>query len=262
MRCRVLAIGAHPDDIEFGMAGTMILLGRAGCELHYMNVANGSCGSAVMDTETTVRVRDQEARQAAKRLGASFHEPLAFDLEVFYDKPLLASLTSIVRDVSPDVVLVPSPFDYMEDHTNTCRLAVSAAFCRGMPNFPVNPPRPAIDRPVTVYHAQPHGHRDGLNRFCNPDFIVDIDSVIDEKTEALADHRSQQAWLDVSQAMNAYLQTMQDLCREMGAYSGRCVYGEGWRRHNHLGFCEAGTDPLSEILGGHVLQPPSSTPQV
>jgi LmbE family N-acetylglucosaminyl deacetylase len=255
-----MAIGAHPDDIEFGMAGTFILLGRAGCELHYMNVANGSCGSAVMDAETTVRVRLKEAGNAARRLGAVFHNPIAFDLEVFYEKPLLARLTAIIREVTPDILLVPSPFDYMEDHTNTCRLAVMAAFCRGMPNFPVNPPRPAIDHPITVYHAQPHGHRDGMNRFCEPDFFVDIDSVIDEKTEALGEHKSQQAWLDASQSMNAYLQTMQDLSREMGARSGRCIFGEGWRRHNHLGFCEAGTDPLCEILGGHVLQPPPPPP--
>ena len=256
-RC-VLAIGAHPDDIEFGMAGTFILLGRAGCELHYMNVANGSCGSAVMDAETTVRVRTQEARHAALRLGAVFHPPVAVDVEVFYDKPLLARVASVIREVAPDILLVPSPFDYMEDHTNTCRLAVMGAFCRGMPNFPVTPSRPPVDRPITVYHAQPHGHRDALNRFCEPDFFIDIGTVIEEKTGALAEHKSQQAWLDASQSMNAYLQTMQELCREMGARSGRCIFAEGWRRHNHLGFCEPGTDPLCEILSEHLLPPPAS----
>ena len=251
----VFAIGAHPDDIEFGMAGTLLLLGQAGCDLHVMTVANGSCGSAVMDAETTVRVRTQESRQAAERLGAVYHEPIAFDLEVFYNQPLLARLTSIVRDVAPDILLVPSPFDYMEDHTNTCRLAVMAAFCRGMPNLPVTPPRPALDKPVTVYHAQPHGHRDGLNHFYAPDFVVGIDAVIETKTAALAAHKSQQAWLDASQAMNAYLQTMQDLSREMGALTnGRFTFGEGWRRHNHLGFCEAGADPLGATLGAAVLQ--------
>jgi len=254
----VLAIGAHPDDIEFGMAGTFILLGRAGCKLHYMTVANGSCGSAAMDAETTVRVRTQEARNSAERLGAVYHPPIAADVEVFYEKTLLARVASVIRAVAPDILLVPSPFDYMEDHVNTCRLAVMGAFCRGMPNFPVIPPRPAIDRPVTLYHAQPHGHRDQLNRFCEPDFFIDIGSVIEEKTAALAEHKSQQAWLDASQAMNEYLQTMQDLCREMGTLSGRCTFAEGWRRHNHLGFCEPGTDPLGEILGDYLLPRPTA----
>ncbi len=256
-RC-VLAIGAHPDDIEFGMAGTFILLGRAGCKLHYMTVANGSCGSAVMDAETTVRVRTQEARNSAARLGAVYHPAITADVEVFYEKTLLARVASVIREVAPDILLVPSPLDYMEDHVNTCRLAVMGAFCRGMPNFPVIPPRPAIDRPITLYHAQPHGHRDQLNRFCEPDFFVDISSVIEEKTAALAEHKSQQAWLDASQAMNEYLQTMQDLCREMGTLAGRCTFAEGWRRHNHLGFCEAGTDPLGEILGDYLLTRPTA----
>ena len=252
MGCKVFAIGAHPDDIEFGMAGTLLLLGRAGCELHYMNVANGSCGSSPMDAAETVRVRTREARNSAELLGAVFHDPIAFDVEVFYDKPLLAKLTSVMREVAPDILLVSSPFDYMEDHTNTCRLAVMAAFCRGMPNLPVNPHRAATDKPVTVYHAQPHGHRDGLNRFCEPDFVVGIDDVIEQKTAALGKHKSQQVWLDESQAMNAYLQTMQDLCREMGTRSRDFTFGEGWRRHNHLGFCKAGSDPLCKILADQV----------
>ena len=53
MRPRVLAIAAHPDDIEFGMGGTLLLLGQAGCEIHYLNIADGSGGSAVHDGPTT-----------------------------------------------------------------------------------------------------------------------------------------------------------------------------------------------------------------
>ena len=208
MSLRVFAVGAHPDDIEFGMAGTMVLLGRAGCELHYMTVANGSCGSVTANAEATVAQRGEEARRAAARMGATYHSPLAADIEVFYDKPLLARMGSILRAVAPDILLLPSPHDYMEDHTNSCRLAVMAAFCRGMPNFPVDPPRPAIDRPVVLYHAQPHGHHDALNRFCPPDFFINIDAVIEEKTNLLAEHKSQKEWLDHSQGMDAYLVTM------------------------------------------------------
>ena len=49
MSPRAFAVAAHPDDIEFMMAGTLILLGRAGYELHYMTIANGSCGSERLD---------------------------------------------------------------------------------------------------------------------------------------------------------------------------------------------------------------------
>ncbi|MGZ4988241.1 MAG: PIG-L deacetylase family protein, partial [Limisphaerales bacterium] len=80
-----IAIGAHPDDIEFMMAGTLLLLKKAGYEIHYMNVANGSCGSVQYGPAQLKKMRLAEAKAAAKILGAHFHAPLVNDLEVFYD---------------------------------------------------------------------------------------------------------------------------------------------------------------------------------
>lgn len=254
MTARVFAVAAHPDDIEFGMAGTLILLGRVGCEIHYMNLATGSCGSAEHDAETTASIRLQEARNAACRIGAIFHPPLVPDIEIFYERGLLARLGSIVRDVEPDILLVPSPQDYMEDHTNTCRLAVTAAFCRGMRNFPVDPPREPVSNPVSVYHAQPYGNRDGLDRFVRPDFLVDISDVMEEKGAMLLEHRSQKEWLDRSQGVDSYLDSMRAHAREMGALSARCEFAEGWRRHNPLGLCAPGADPLRDLLDPYVLE--------
>ena len=68
-RQAVLAIAAHPDDIEFMMAGTLLMLREAGYELHVMNVANGSCGTATEDRETIIARRLDEARDAARALG-------------------------------------------------------------------------------------------------------------------------------------------------------------------------------------------------
>ena len=59
------AIAAHPDDIELMMAGTLLLLGRAGYELHIMNIANGSCGSLTEDAESLIARRTEEAMAAA-----------------------------------------------------------------------------------------------------------------------------------------------------------------------------------------------------
>lgn len=224
---RTFAIAAHPDDIEFVMAGTMMLLKQAGYDLHYMNIASGSCGSMQHDAQTIARIRRDEARAAADFLGAKYHESLTGDLEIFYDRPLLTRLASVVREVAPEILLVHSPHDYMEDHMNACRLAVTAAFCRGMPNFPVDPPRPPVEQDVTVYHAQPHGNCDGLRRPVHPDLFVDIGSVIDEKTAMLAKHQSQKAWLDKSQGMNSYLMAMRELAREVGKLSGRFEFAEG-----------------------------------
>jgi LmbE family N-acetylglucosaminyl deacetylase len=245
---RAFAVAAHPDDIEFVMAGTLIHLREAGHEIHYMNLANGCCGSTQHDRATVARIRRDEAMEACRRIGAVFHESLVNDLEIFYDKPTLARLASVMREVAPRILLIHAPADYMEDHTNACRLAVTAAFCRGMPNFPVDPPRPAVDQPVTLYHAQPHGNRTPLGELVRPGLFVDVTDCLDGKAHMLAAHQSQKQWLDESQGLDSYIQTMRDLGREVGRMSGRYEYAEGWRRHLHLGFCGPDDDPLSAAL--------------
>jgi LmbE family N-acetylglucosaminyl deacetylase len=243
-----IAIAAHPDDIEFFMAGTLMLIGRAGYEIHYMNIANGCCGTTEYDVETITRMRREEAEQAAASIGAIFHEPLCNDLEIFYEQATLAKVTSLIRDVAPEIVLTHSPADYMEDHMNTSRLAVSAAFCRGMPNFPVDPPRDPVEQTITVYHAQPYSHRDPLRQIVTPDLWVDVSNVLEEKVAMLARHASQKLWLDKSQGHDSYLQTLRDLDEEGGRLSGHFQHAEGWRRHLHLGFCGPDDDPLTDAL--------------
>jgi N-acetylglucosamine malate deacetylase 1 len=248
-----IAIAAHPDDIEFVMAGTLLLLGAAGWELHYLNLSTGHLGSTTMSPAKTAQVRRKEAQAGAKELGAVWHAPFCRDLEIFYDARTLKRLGAVIRDVAPDVVLTHSPQDYMEDHTNTCRLAVSAAFVRAMPGYQTAPQRRAVQKPVTIYHANPHGLRDGLRRRVHPGAFVDTTTVHDRKTSALRCHRSQDGFLDATQGMTSYLRTMDDLSREVGTLSGRFAHAEGWRRHLHWGFGGPGDDPLREALGSRYL---------
>jgi N-acetylglucosamine malate deacetylase 1 len=119
-----LAIAAHPDDIEFVMAGTLLLLRRAGWEIHCLNVASGSLGSLTQSPVEIARVRRREAQAAARLLDAVWHPPICADMEVFYDNATLRRVCAVVREARPDVVLTHSPQDYMEDHMNTARLAV------------------------------------------------------------------------------------------------------------------------------------------
>ena len=149
---------------------------------------------------------------------------------------------------TPSIVLTHSPQDYMEDHTNTSRLAVTAAFSRGMPNLDVEPPRPPVDSEVTVYHAMPHGLMDELRRPVQPDLLIDTTAVFETKRQALAAHRSQKEWLDVSQGMDSYLKSMEEMSRKLGQAAGT-EYAEGWRRHSHLGFSAREMDPLGQALG-------------
>lgn len=247
------ALAAHPDDIEFMMAGTLILLKQAGYEIHYMTVANGSCGTMTLPHAEIVGIREKEARAAAALVGATFHPSLVDDIGIFYEQELLAALGAIVRQVNPSIMLIPSPEEYMEDHANTCRLAVTAAFCRGMRNFVTNPHVRPVERDVMLYHALPYGLRDPMRRRVIPELYVDTTSVMKTKTEMLAQHRSQKEWLDASQGMDSYLHSMQELAAEVGRLSGHFRYAEGWRRHSHIGFSANDGDPLAEVLGNRVV---------
>ena len=129
------------------------------------------------------------------------------------------------------------------------RLAVSAAFARGMPNFRTTPSRPPIATPVTIYHASPHGLSDQLGRPVAAGAYVNTTAVQARTRQALACHASQQEWLDVSQRMNSYMRTMEDLSRAVGRQSRAFTHAESWSRHSHLGFCDAGADPLRDALG-------------
>jgi len=249
----VIAIGAHPDDIEFYMAGTVLMLKKAGYEAHYLNLASGNCGSTEYNGATTRSIRNTEARTAAKVLGAEFHAGITDDLEIVYSLELLRALAAIIRDVKPTVVLTHSPQDYMEDHTNTCRLAVTAAFSRGMSNFKTVPSRPPGDYDVTVYHAMPHSLMDGLRRRITPGLFVNTSPVHKIKHEALASHKSQRAWLDASQGLDSFLLTMEDMSLKLGRMSKTFKHAEGWRRHLHFGFCSADADPLRNDLDKNCL---------
>ena len=250
-----LGVFAHPDDMEMVAAGTLLRLQRAGYEVHCLALADGGCGSSVLGREETARVRRAEAEEACRLAGFTRHESLVNDLAVFYERATLAKVAALVRRVAPEVLLTHSPADYMEDHQNASRLAVSAAFCRGMRNMPTDPETPPVDRPVTVYHAQPYGNRDPLGGAVRPSHFVDVGGeMLEKKTAMLACHRSQQDWLDESQGLSSYLEAMRALAREVGGWSGRFACAEGWRRRLTLGFCAPEDDPLATVLGASCLR--------
>jgi LmbE family N-acetylglucosaminyl deacetylase len=136
---------------------------------------------------------------------------------------------------------------------NACRLALAGAFVRGMVNYETTPPREPIDTDVVIYHAMPHGLTDGLRNPIYPDFYVDVTAVIEKKAEMLACHASQKDWLDRTQGMGSYIETMKELNRRVGRLSGRFDYAEGWRRHLHLGYSREERTLLEELLAESVV---------
>jgi len=256
---RALAIAAHPDDIEFVMAGTLALLRDAGWEIHCCNVSNGNLGSTLMTKAQTAATRRKEARAAAKRLGATWHPSFCEDMAIFYNAPNLRKLCAVIRKANPAAIFTHALEDYMEDHTNTARLAVSAAFARGIPNYRSTPAQPPTLEPCVIYHAMPHGLRTPMRKPVQPECFVDTTSVQSLKREALACHASQKEWLDASQGMDSYLETMDEFSRLVGAQSRKFRYAEGWSRHLHIGFGAENDDPLRETLGARFFAPKSKS---
>ncbi len=248
----VLAIAAHPDDIEFMMSGTLLALISRGWEAHYFNLASGNGGSLEMDSATTARTRLGEAKEAAAVLGAAFYPPVGNDMEITYRVELLRRVTAVVREVNPAIVLTHSPQDYMEDHMETSRLAVSASFAKSVPNFASDPDRPGAPGDIAVYHSMTHSLAGPMREAIIPDLYVDISDFQAQQWNALACHRSQQNWLSASQGMNSYLRSMVEITREMGRRSGRFAHAEGWRQHASPGFSLSDQNPLQDALEGLV----------
>jgi len=249
----ILAIFAHPDDIEFVAAGTLLLLKERGWDIHYMNLSGGDLGSLEQNREETRAIRTQEGRDAAAILGATFHDPISNDLEILYELETIGKIGAVIRQADPTIILTHALSDYMMDHENTARLTVSAAFVKGMSNYETDPLQPAVATDTTIYHAMPHGLQTPMRQRVRAGLYVDTRSVHATKREALAAHKSQKSFLDVTQGMDSYLVTMDELSQAVGKLSGAFDYAEGWRRHLHLGFSSTEQDPLAEALGNQCM---------
>ena len=183
-----------------------------------------------------------------KLVGAIFHESICDDIEVFYNYENLAKLVPVVREVEPEIILTQGPYDYMEDHVNAGRLAVTAAFCRGMVNMKCAPTAKPTLQNVAVYHCMPHSITDQLRRPVEADFYVNIASKMEIKRQALGCHKSQKEWLDISQGMDAYIKDMENRAAIFGKQSGVFEFAEGWVQHNPLGFGPEDFNPLAVAL--------------
>ncbi len=110
-----------------------------------------------------------------------------------------------------------------------------------------------MTKPVAVYHAQPYSNHDPLRQLVVPEFYVDVTDREEDKVAMLAHHVSQKQWLDESQGLDSYLQTLRDLDAAVGQMSGKYRYAEGWRRHLHLGFAGPTDDPMRDALGQRIV---------
>lgn len=229
---RILAIHAHPDDIELQCAGTLIRLKQKGCQIALATMTPGDCGSAELSPEEIAEVRRMEALRSAQLLGAEY-DCLEFrDLSIVVDNDSRRRVTEIVRRKKPDIVITAPPIDYMSDHEMTSRLVRDACFNASCPNYVTHQwdPAPPTEKIPHLYYVDAIQGIDYYGRPLPTDFIVDVTETFEEKLKMLACHESQRAWLRRQHGLDEYL----DGCRRWGAERGKEIgvsYGEAYTQH-------------------------------
>ncbi|MAT14278.1 MAG: LmbE family protein [Planctomyces sp.] len=229
---RILAIHAHPDDIEILCAGTLIRLKEAGCEIFMRTMTAGDCGSAELAAEHIARKRLEEAQAAADLLGASYDFLDFRDLQIVHDNAGRRRVTEELREIDPDIVLTAPPVDYMSDHEMTSRLVRDACFNAPIPNYETLATTPAspVSKIPYLYFVDPVGGVDYYDQPIEPEFVVDITAQFELKQKMLACHESQRDWLRKQHGMDEYLDASRRWSEQRGAKIG-AIYGEGFRQY-------------------------------
>ena len=225
---RVLAIHAHPDDIEILAGGTLALLAESGHEITMATFTPGDCGSRELGPEEIAAVRRREAANSAARIAAQYVCLEFRDLNVFSDEPSRRRVTGILRQTRPDLILTSSPVDYLCDHEAVSALVQDACFGAPIPNYRTeSAPIEAIPH---LYFMDPIGGLDRQNQLVRPDFVVDVSATFQRKREMLAEHASQRDWLREHHGVDEYLESMERWTRDCGALAN-VDYGEGFRQY-------------------------------
>jgi LmbE family N-acetylglucosaminyl deacetylase len=222
MYASVVAVGAHPDDIEGGCAGTLAKLASEGARVTLVIVTNGEKG-AFDDPDTpyeeVARIRAAEAEAAGAVIGARVHVLGAEDQQLFETKELRLALADVLRAVGADLVLAPPPVDYQADHVRAGDLAREAIHLAAVPQ--VHLAHPALPDDPPLWYFDPVT---GLE--FQPSIYVDITEQMATKREMLAKHASQIAASEVEHGQSL-LEMIEIVARFRGIQSG-VRYAEGF----------------------------------
>lgn len=235
----ILAIAAHPDDVELSCAGTLALQTAKGNACGIVDMTRGEMG-----TRGTPELRLQEAAEAAKILGVSARENLEMADGFFEEtKENLLKVIQVIRKYQPEIVLCNAPSDRHPDHGRAAKLVKRAAFMAGLrkiETFDDGEPQQAY-RPQQVLHfIQFDDHK--------PDIIVNIGDHIETKIKSVLAYKSQFYDPNSSEpetviASKAFLENIRNRSQVHGVLIG-VQYGEGFIKSQDLGI-----DDLMQLRG-------------
>jgi LmbE family N-acetylglucosaminyl deacetylase len=243
-----LAVGAHPDDVEFLCAGTLALLHANGWNTHVATMTGGDCGSATLGREEISALRKKEAAAAAALLNGNYYCLDCDDVFIAYDRPTLMKAIRLIRRVRPEIIFTMSPVDYMVDHEVTSAVMRTACFSAGMRNINTDGIEPYPKVPH-LYYMDPMEGKDILGSPVTATTIVDIGTTMEKKELMFLCHESQRSWLAEHHGVEEWLESLRELSRLRGAAVG-VQFGEGFRQHR--GHAYPQDNLLAEELRGFV----------
>jgi len=223
---RILAVGAHPDDIEFLCAGTLAKFKEKGAEIFMSYLCDGSMGHFEIPGPELTKIRKKEAENSAKILGAEIQGGMFPDLGIYPDKEARKKVVDLIRVARPDLIITHSPEDYICDHTITSKLVVDASFIATLPNYKTEH-KPHILIPPIIFMDT----LAGVNFL--PAEYVDIADFIDIKEKMLLCHQSQYKWLKEHDGID-YVEFMRRVASFRGLQCG-VPYAEGFQPYSVWG---------------------------
>jgi bacillithiol biosynthesis deacetylase BshB1 len=182
MKLDILAFGVHPDDVELSCTGTLLVEQKNGKKAGIIDLTAGELG-----TRGTAETRQAESAAAAKILGVEIRENLEMADGFFQnDEAHQRKVITAIRTYQPEVILCNAPEDRHPDHGRSSKLVADAAFLSGLMKIQTrfNGSIQEAWRPKYVF-------RYIQDRFLQPDFVIDITDVFDQKVEAIKAYRTQ-----------------------------------------------------------------------
>lgn len=218
----ILAVGANPDDVEFLCAGTLAVYANRGDSVSIAFLTTGDKGSSEIPPEEMAEIRQKEAQNAAKIIGAKMFPLGVPDGEVEVSMGLRRKIVELIRQTKPDAVITHVHDDYMSDHNYTSQLVVDASFWAGAKHFAGVPGKAeqAETRPAIFF----------MDTLAGIGFVpqeyVDITEVMDIKIEMLSQHKSQLEYMKERDGLD-FLDYMITAAKYRGYQCG-VKYAEGF----------------------------------
>lgn len=219
---RVLAIGAHPDDVEIACSGTLAKCVKRGDKVIVCHVSTGNLGHVVIPPDELKVMRAAEAKRAGQLAGIEVISAGFDDLDIFDgNRSSRDRIVEVIQYAQPDFIITHNPDDYMPDHTAVSRLVFDASFAATLPNYPTEAKRAA--QLVPIYYMDTLA---GVG--FEPTEYVDISEEIDLKIRMLCCHESQIVWMRDHDGIDFV--DMVRTCSRYRGYQCGADYAEGFRQ--------------------------------